>query len=191
MSRPNTPNDNPVAERYIRIIKSQIHAAGKWPQTFKNIAQVAFFLAKRIKYINEVHVPKGNNGLPATQYSVALKNNQEEAPEILLQRNIPMEFNDLVVTEIHDFKRNSANKYREQVNNQRPSLAALLISTNTHAKIASQSALAQHAVNQEVLEKLVSIEDAITQLAEKQGNKKKQRRQHKPLRDCANAFMPF
>ena len=187
MSRPNTPNDNPVAERYIRIIKSQLPAAGEWPQTFRNIAQAAFFLAKRIKYINEVHVPKGNNGLSATQYSAALKNNQEEAPDILLQRNIPMAFNDIVVTQIHDFKRDSASKYREQVNNQCPSLAELLISTNTHAKIASQSALAQPAVNQEVLEKLASIENAVIQLAQKQGNKNKQRRQHKPLRDCANA----
>ena len=187
MSRPNTPNDNAVAERYIRIVKYQIHAAGKWPQTFKNIAQVSYFLAKRIKYINEVHVPKGNNGLSATQYSTALKNNQDKAPEILLQRNIPIIFNDLAVTQIHDFKRNSANKYREQVNNQKTSLVDLLVSTNIHAKIASQSALAQPEVNQEVMEKLISIEGAITKLMENKGDKKKQRRKHRPLRDCANA----
>ena len=187
MSRANTPNDNAVAERYIRIVKSQVLAAGEWPKTFKNIAQVTYFLAKRIKYINEVHVPKGNNGLPATQYALALRNNQEQAPVILLQRNIPIEFNDVAVTEIHNFKRDSANKYREQTNNQRPSLEALLVSTHTHAKIASQAALAQPLVNQEVLEQLASIKDVVTQLAQKQAPKKKQRTQHKPLRDCANA----
>ena len=110
-----------------------------------------------------------------------------------LHWNSPKSFKDIVVAKIVDFKRQSAEMHIASKFNSKQELKTLLLSTHKHAQIASEAALRQPAVNTEFMEQFYSpkedmatVTTFITKL-DKTPNTNKQKRQHKPLRDCANA----
>jgi len=193
MSRPYTPNDNAVAERFVRIVKCQLPAAGKWPESFKTIAQAKTFLLKRKSYINGVHIGKNHFGLTANQMREALNNNKDRAPRVLLHWNNVNKFNDIKTAEIIDYKRESAQIHKE--GNKR-SIEQTLTETHTNAQIAAWGAMSQPAVNAAFMEQFFSLKDdmgtvkevldTVVSKLEKKPNTNKKRRPQLPLRDCAN-----
>ena len=187
MSNPNTPIDNAVTERFIRILKNQLPQAGKWPEYFDSLSKAASFFSKRVKYINEVHQPFNNHGLPASELHVALLNNKDNAPFVLLHwKNPNNKYTDIVGDKIVAHRRESAHIYTENKNNKR-ALELLLLSTHAHAKIASEAALAQPEVNAQFMEEFASLKEAVgTVLAAVTKPSKKYKPLRLPLRECAD-----
>lgn len=193
MSKPNTPIDNAVVERFVRTVKCQILEAGMWPESFKSIAQARYLLLKRQTYINGVHIGRNLFGLTANQMREALNNNKDRAPRVLLHWNNVNKFNDIKTAEIVDYRRESAQMHK--ADNKR-SIEQMLTETHTNAQIAAWVAMSQPAVNAAFMEQFFSLKDDIGTVKEvlgtvvskldKKPNTNKKKRPQLPLRDCAN-----
>ena len=193
MSRPYTPIDNSVAERFVRTIKYQIPEGGIWPESFKSMAQARSFLFKRQTYLNSVHIGKTNWGLTANQMREALNNNKDRAPRVLLHWNNVNKYHDIKTAEIVDYRRESAQMHK--AGNKR-SIEQMLTETHTNAQIAALGAMSQPTVNAAFMEQFFSLKDdigtvkqvlgTVVSKLDKKPNTNKKKRTQLPLRDCAN-----
>lgn len=187
MSNPNTPIDNAVVERLIRTLKYQLPDGGVWPKCFKSLAQANAHLQRRIKHYNEVHIQKHKHNMPPSQIDVALRSNSQNAPVVALHWNNQVnKYKDHIADDIISFKRLSAEMHKAKEHKQ---TIEIINSTHVHAKIASEAALNQPAVNDEFREQFASIKEAIGVVlatVTKPTKTRAQKRTQLPLRECAN-----
>lgn len=204
MSKPNTPTDNGVVERYVRTYKRQlIQAQGcTWPKTFKNQAHAQQFMELRRIYTNTVHVNRNNLGQTSQLLHNALESNKQQAPYVLLHWSEPKQnkglkgiskkpIKDLITRKIMDYKRQSV-QVQDATKGSSPE--AVLRRTEKYAAVAAQGALEQPQRHADLVESLADIKkDVATILAEiaSKPEKKNKKTKHLPLRDCADGSVYF
>lgn len=181
MSAVASPRDNSVAERFVRTLKYQLPEGGVWPNEFESLRQAEAFLQQRVRFINETHKGKAQKLLPPEQMRHALEQKAQEAPSVIAHWAFKKgNVIDSVSSQIETFKDNAAKEW----NTGKWSPETALKKTEVYAAVAARGAMLQAGVNDQVLNQLSDLKEAVSALNQKLTKAPlKSRRKELPLRD--------